>query len=109
MRKFKSTACLVRYFRYRLHDAFVISLYHLSFTQQFRSAEMGMHSIEEIKLKLDQTRVIAVTCLGITSPLLNKKQFDVCIMDEAGQITLPVCVFSYSYKSIILVSYGTSF
>lgn len=53
---------------------------------------MDMHSIEEIKLRLENTRVIAVTCLGITSPLLVKKRFDVCIMDEAGQTTLPVCV-----------------
>ncbi|GFZ00758.1 DNA replication helicase [Actinidia rufa] len=50
---------------------------------------MDIHSIEEIKARLDLVKVVAVTCLGITSPLLVNKKFDVCIMDEAGQTTLP--------------------
>lgn len=49
-----------------------------------------MQSVDGIKLRLDQVKVVAVTCLGITSPLLASKRFDVCIMDEAGQTTLPV-------------------
>lgn len=53
---------------------------------------MDIHSTEEIKVRLDQIKVVAVTCLGITSPLLVNKRFDVCIMDEAGQTTLPVCL-----------------
>lgn len=51
---------------------------------------MDMSSTQEIKEKLDKTKVVAVTCLGVTSPLLTNKRFDICIMDEAGQITLPV-------------------
>lgn len=62
-------------------------------------SEMGMHSIEEIKLRLEKTRVIAVTCLGITSPLLANKRFDVCIMDEAGQTTLPVSLGPLMFAS----------
>lgn len=56
--------------------------------------EMKLTSVEEIKVKLDQVKVVAVTCLGITNPLLAKKRFDVCIMDEAGQTTLPVYLCS---------------
>ncbi|PPD81166.1 hypothetical protein GOBAR_DD21903 [Gossypium barbadense] len=52
-------------------------------------AGMNINSVEEIKLKFDQVKVVAVTCLGITSPLLSGKKFDVCIIDEAGQTTLP--------------------
>ncbi|KAK9100842.1 hypothetical protein Scep_024272 [Stephania cephalantha] len=48
------------------------------------------YTVEEIKARLDEVKVIAVTCLGITHPLFAKKKFDICIMDEAGQITLPV-------------------
>ncbi|KAK9130847.1 hypothetical protein Sjap_011334 [Stephania japonica] len=48
------------------------------------------YTVEEIKARLDEVKVIAVTCLGISHPLLAKKKFDICIMDEAGQITLPV-------------------
>lgn len=53
---------------------------------------MNINSVEEIKKRLDQVKVVAVTCLGITNPLLTDKNFDVCIMDEAGQTTLPVCI-----------------
>ncbi|KAI8572529.1 hypothetical protein RHMOL_Rhmol01G0206500 [Rhododendron molle] len=60
---------------------------------------MDIHSTEEIKLRLDQIKVVAVTCLGITSPLLVNKRFDVCIMDEAGQTTLPVSLGPLMYAS----------
>lgn len=39
---------------------------------------------------MEQVQVVGVTCLGIYHPLLAHKKFDTCIMDEAGQITLPV-------------------
>ena len=52
---------------------------------------MDICSIEDIKQRLNQVKVVAVTCLGITNPLLANKRFDICIMDEAGQTTLPVC------------------
>lgn len=32
---------------------------------------------------------VACTCLGTNSPLLARRTFDVCIVDEASQITLP--------------------
>jgi DNA replication ATP-dependent helicase Dna2 len=54
---------------------------------------MDIQSVEDVKIRLEQVKVVAVTCLGITSPLLANKEFDVCIMDEAGQTTLPVCFF----------------
>lgn len=60
---------------------------------------VDMDSIREIKSKLDEIHVVAVTCLGITSPLLNNKRFDVCIMDEAGQITLPVSLGPLMFAS----------
>ncbi|KAK3019282.1 hypothetical protein RJ639_002855, partial [Escallonia herrerae] len=60
---------------------------------------MDIHSIQDIKLRLDQIKVIAVTCLGITSPLLVNKRFDVCIMDEAGQTTLPVSLGPLMFAS----------
>ncbi|KAL2892648.1 DNA replication ATP-dependent helicase/nuclease DNA2 [Bienertia sinuspersici] len=52
-------------------------------------SDMDIHSVEEIRSKLGQVKVVAVTCLGITSPLLVNKKFDVCIIDEAGQTSLP--------------------
>ena len=32
---------------------------------------------------------VACTCLSTHSPLLGRRTFDVCIVDEASQITLP--------------------
>ncbi|XP_056693295.1 DNA replication ATP-dependent helicase/nuclease JHS1 isoform X2 [Spinacia oleracea] len=62
-------------------------------------SDMDLHSVDEIKLKLDQVKVVAVTCLGITSPLLTNKKFDVCIIDEAGQTSLPVSLGPLMFSS----------
>ena len=39
-----------------------------------------------------QSQVVATTCLGINHPVFNERFFDYCIVDEASQITLPVCL-----------------
>ena len=36
--------------------------------------------------------IVATTCLGINHPIFNQRVFDYCIVDEASQITLPVCL-----------------
>ncbi|XP_061997380.1 DNA replication ATP-dependent helicase/nuclease JHS1 [Rosa rugosa] len=64
---------------------------------------MNIQSVEDIKSRLDQVKVVAVTCLGITSPLLANKKFDVCIMDEAGQTTLPVSLGPLMFASIFVL------
>ncbi|KAJ4727342.1 DNA replication ATP-dependent helicase Dna2 [Melia azedarach] len=64
---------------------------------------MNINSVEEIKVRLDQVKVVAVTCLGITSPLLSNKRFDVCIMDEAGQTTLPVSLGPLMFASMFVL------
>ncbi|KAL8105137.1 DNA replication ATP-dependent helicase/nuclease JHS1 [Apium graveolens] len=58
-----------------------------------------LNSIKDIKLRVDAVKVVAVTCLGINSPLLANKRFDVCIMDEAGQTTLPVALGPLMFAS----------
>ncbi|XP_057807552.1 DNA replication ATP-dependent helicase/nuclease JHS1 isoform X2 [Salvia miltiorrhiza] len=60
---------------------------------------VNMDSTQEIKERLEKVKVVAVTCLGITSPLLTNKRFDICIMDEAGQITLPVSLGPLAFAS----------
>eukprot|EP00803_Ostreobium_quekettii_P011157 evm.model.scf_33.7 EVM.evm.TU.scf_33.7 scf_33:139269-152615(+) len=37
-------------------------------------------------------KVVGVTCLSINHPLLAHRRFDVCIVDEAGQISMPCIV-----------------
>lgn len=36
--------------------------------------------------------VVGVTCLGISHVMLARRRFDVCIIDEASQILLPVAL-----------------
>ncbi|KAL8715291.1 MAG: hypothetical protein Q9220_001249, partial [cf. Caloplaca sp. 1 TL-2023] len=50
-----------------------------------------MKTTEEIKRAYSRP-VVATTCLGINHPVFNQKIFDYCIVDEASQITLPVCL-----------------
>ncbi|GAB2270733.1 DNA replication ATP-dependent helicase/nuclease jhs1 [Dionaea muscipula] len=64
---------------------------------------MEIQSVEELKMKLDQVKIVAVTCLGITSPLLANKKFDVCIMDEAGQTNLPVSLGPLLFASVFVL------
>ncbi|EOA38778.1 hypothetical protein CARUB_v10011024mg [Capsella rubella] len=64
---------------------------------------MDMCSVEDIKKKLDQVKVVASTCLGINSPLLVNRRFDVCIIDEAGQIALPVSIGPLLFASTFVL------
>ncbi|XP_024544852.1 DNA replication ATP-dependent helicase/nuclease DNA2 isoform X1 [Selaginella moellendorffii] len=61
-------------------------------------------SVDELSLKISQARVVGTTCLGITHALFSRRKFDVCIVDEAGQITLPVCLGPLRYaRAFVLV------
>lgn len=48
-------------------------------------------TIEELKRCYTQP-IVATTCLGINHAIFNQRVFDYCIVDEASQITLPVCI-----------------
>ncbi|KAK6335585.1 Tripartite DNA replication factor [Orbilia brochopaga] len=49
-------------------------------------------SFEEIQESLQSPQVVATTCLSINHIVFTERLFDYCIVDEASQITLPVCV-----------------
>ncbi|OAX84971.1 hypothetical protein ACJ72_00651 [Emergomyces africanus] len=49
-------------------------------------------TIEELRDIYENSRIVATTCLGINHPIFNNRTFDYCIVDEASQITLPVCL-----------------
>jgi DNA replication ATP-dependent helicase Dna2 len=50
------------------------------------------NTIEELHASWHDSKVVATTCLGINHALFNARTFDYCIVDEASQITLPVCL-----------------
>ena len=54
-------------------------------------AGKSVKTVEELK-ECYTRKVVATTCLGINHPIFNQRIFDYCIVDEASQITLPVCL-----------------
>jgi DNA replication ATP-dependent helicase Dna2 len=61
-------------------------------------------SLEELEKSWMDPPVVATTCLSINHPLFARRIFDYCIVDEASQITLPVCLGPIRMaKSFILV------
>ena len=61
-------------------------------------------SLDELDKKIMLPPVVATTCLGINNPIFSKRKFDYCIVDEASQITLPVCLgpIKFSDKFILV-------
>ncbi|KAI9790110.1 MAG: Tripartite DNA replication factor [Candelina submexicana] len=49
-------------------------------------------TVEELHEAYTRPQVLATTCLGVNHPIFNERVFDYCIVDEASQITLPVCL-----------------
>jgi DNA replication ATP-dependent helicase Dna2 len=49
-------------------------------------------TFEEIHDAWHNTPIVATTCLGVSHPVFNERTFDYCIVDEASQITLPICL-----------------
>ncbi|XP_063163620.1 DNA replication ATP-dependent helicase/nuclease DNA2 isoform X2 [Candoia aspera] len=48
--------------------------------------------------------VIATTCMGINHPIFTRKCFDFCIVDEASQISQPICLgpLFYSLRFVLV-------
>lgn len=55
-------------------------------------AGQPMSSFEEIRSAWHDTPIVATTCLGTSHAIFNERTFDYCIVDEASQITLPICL-----------------
>ena len=55
-------------------------------------ASQPMGTFEEIQNAWHQTPIVATTCLGVNHPVFSERTFDYCIVDEASQITLPICL-----------------
>ncbi|GFF98156.1 DNA replication ATP-dependent helicase/nuclease dna2 [Aspergillus lentulus] len=61
--------------------------------QQFVDlAAVPKSTVEELKACYEESQVVATTCLGVNHNIFNRRIFDYCIVDEASQITLPVCL-----------------
>ncbi|KAM7014960.1 DNA replication ATP-dependent helicase/nuclease DNA2 [Tautogolabrus adspersus] len=64
----------------------------------------GVHTLSELEQLYNKELVVGTTCMGIKHPLFTRRRFDFCIIDEASQISQPICVGPLFYaKRFVLV------
>ncbi|GAA5950222.1 hypothetical protein JCM21900_003514 [Sporobolomyces salmonicolor] len=68
-------------------DKILPALHHYTLTPEDYAT-----SLTDIDNKLVMPQIVATTCLGINEPIFTKRHFDVCVVDEASQVTLPTCL-----------------
>ncbi|XP_046385017.1 DNA replication ATP-dependent helicase/nuclease DNA2 isoform X2 [Ischnura elegans] len=63
------------------------------------------HSPADLHTAFLSKAVVGATCLGLAShPILARRTFDVCVMDEAGQVLLPIALRPlFACRSFVLV------
>ncbi|TRY90563.1 hypothetical protein DNTS_002676 [Danionella cerebrum] len=63
----------------------------LPFTEEAFRAK-GIQSLDELEQLYNRELIVATTCMGVKHPIFSRRRFDFCIVDEASQISQPVCL-----------------
>ncbi|XP_062852289.1 DNA replication ATP-dependent helicase/nuclease DNA2 [Trichomycterus rosablanca] len=63
----------------------------LPFTEE-QSLTRGINNLEQLEDLYNKELVVATTCMGVKHPIFSRRRFDFCIVDEASQISQPVCL-----------------
>ncbi|XP_076831088.1 DNA replication ATP-dependent helicase/nuclease DNA2 [Brachyhypopomus gauderio] len=63
----------------------------LPFTEEHARAR-GLHTLQQLEDLYSKELVVATTCMGVKHPIFSRRRFDFCIVDEASQISQPVCL-----------------
>uniref|UniRef100_A0A674F6G4 DNA replication ATP-dependent helicase/nuclease n=1 Tax=Salmo trutta TaxID=8032 RepID=A0A674F6G4_SALTR len=63
----------------------------LAYTEEKCRAN-GIHTLPELENLYNKELVVATTCMGVKHPIFSRRRFDFCIVDEASQISQPVCL-----------------
>uniref|UniRef100_A0A4W5RRG7 DNA replication ATP-dependent helicase/nuclease n=1 Tax=Hucho hucho TaxID=62062 RepID=A0A4W5RRG7_9TELE len=63
----------------------------LAYTEE-RCRANGIHTLPELENFYNKELVVATTCMGVKHPIFSRRRFDFCIVDEASQISQPVCL-----------------
>ncbi|THC92535.1 hypothetical protein EYZ11_007988 [Aspergillus tanneri] len=72
--------------------------------QQFADlAAIPKDTMEGLKAAYEGSQVVATTCLGVSHNIFSQRTFDYCIVDEASQITLPVCLGPIRMANIFIL------
>ncbi|XP_023251041.1 DNA replication ATP-dependent helicase/nuclease DNA2 [Seriola lalandi dorsalis] len=64
----------------------------------------GVHTLSELEQLYNKELVVGTTCMSIKHPIFTRRRFDFCIVDEASQISQPICLGPLFYaKRFVLV------
>uniref|UniRef100_A0A665UC48 DNA replication ATP-dependent helicase/nuclease n=1 Tax=Echeneis naucrates TaxID=173247 RepID=A0A665UC48_ECHNA len=64
----------------------------------------GVHTLSQLQQLYNKELVVGTTCMGIKHPIFTRRRFDFCIIDEASQISQPICLGPLFYaKRFVLV------
>ncbi|XP_037603168.1 DNA replication ATP-dependent helicase/nuclease DNA2 [Sebastes umbrosus] len=75
----------------------------LPYTEE-SARKKGVHTLSELEQLYNKELVVATTCMGIKHPIFTRRRFDFCIIDEASQISQPICLGPLFYaKRFVLV------
>ncbi|KAM6183104.1 DNA replication ATP-dependent helicase/nuclease DNA2 [Erethizon dorsatum] len=62
------------------------------FTEEEICRSKSIKSLAVLEELYNSQLIVATTCMGINHPIFSRKTFDFCIVDEASQISQPVCL-----------------
>ncbi|CAK7304066.1 DNA replication ATP-dependent helicase/nuclease DNA2 [Vulpes lagopus] len=62
------------------------------FTEEEICRSKSIKSLALLEELYNSHRIVATTCMGINHPIFSRKTFDFCIVDEASQISQPICL-----------------
>uniref|UniRef100_A0A8C6UWA6 DNA replication ATP-dependent helicase/nuclease n=1 Tax=Neogobius melanostomus TaxID=47308 RepID=A0A8C6UWA6_9GOBI len=75
----------------------------LPFTEE-NARKKGVLTLSDLEELYNKELVVATTCMGIKHPIFSRRKFDFCIVDEASQISQPICLGPLFYaKRFVLV------
>ncbi|XP_026528506.1 DNA replication ATP-dependent helicase/nuclease DNA2 [Notechis scutatus] len=74
------------------------------FTEEEISRSKCIKTVAQLEELYQSQQVIATTCMGINHPIFTRKRFDFCIVDEASQISQPICLgpLFYSLRFVLV-------
>ncbi|MBZ3885918.1 DNA replication ATP-dependent helicase/nuclease DNA2 [Sciurus carolinensis] len=62
------------------------------FTEEEICRSKSIKSLALLEELYSSQLIVATTCMGISHPVFSRRTFDFCIVDEASQISQPVCL-----------------
>lgn len=80
------------------------SVYRFRVLFEFDTKTINQTDIHSVHYSIFVQLVVATTCMGIKHPIFSRRKFDFCIVDEASQISQPICLGPLFYaKRFVLV------